>query len=72
MTRRRRQPPQPDTRPRWDDPDLRMYGTKSGLGYPEHIISKLCAEQMARPSLVKLHWRNDPTYNMRRRPIRND
>lgn len=68
--RRRRLPP--DTRPDWRDPQMpviRDYllgnGTRKRIVDPEYESQwrSICMEINTHPT-----WRNDPTYNMRRKP----
>jgi len=60
----KRKPPL-DTRPDWRDPNLPVYG-KSGRAIDYHK-----QEEVAKMRLVSSReptWRNDPTYNMRKKP----
>lgn len=58
--RRKRQPP--DTRPKWDDPDLPFMG--KGLTISATKLQTICQESLA--MTPSPHWSNDPTYNLRK------
>jgi hypothetical protein len=65
----RRRPP--DTRPRWNDPDLpcvRDYKMRDGKRVTEvdADYERRYREFMMETG-VELHFRHDPTYNMRRK-----
>ncbi len=54
----------PDTRPRWNDPNLPIYF--SGKWYSADEWQKLCAHTMSLPSRAEPHYTKDPTYNLRK------
>lgn len=62
---RKRKPPPPDTRPDWRDQNLKIWIA--------HLRRWVTPEQMQASaqrgvnSLYTPDWRNDPTYNLRRR-----
>jgi hypothetical protein len=60
----KRQPPKPDRRLDWRDPDMPVLGKSGNL--IDHRKMELKAK-MAMTSAAEPDWRNDPTYNLRRR-----
>lgn len=60
----KRQPPRPDTRLNWRDPEMPVLG-KSGRPI-DHRKMELKA-QMALEMSREPNWRNDPTYHMRKK-----
>lgn len=65
MPRRTRTPKEPDQRLDWRDPEMPVLG-KSGRPIPhEKMVLKA---QMAIALSPEPDWRNDPTYNMKRKP----
>jgi hypothetical protein len=67
IARRKRQRFTPDTRPRWDDPDLCVY-TKKGEPKPADLLTAFCqAELRCKSEFMFPSWRNDPTYFMGKR-----
>jgi hypothetical protein len=63
MARRRRLPP--DTRPRWDDPDLRMLIGRHW--YTPVALMYECETHMRMKTPKHPHWKDDPTYDLRHR-----
>lgn len=61
MTRRRLPP---DTRPNWRDPECPVVG-KSGKLIDYHKMELRAKMNMENP--IVPNWRNDPTYNLRRK-----
>lgn len=55
----------PDKRPKWNDPDLPVYF--SGKWYSAEEYRLLCAKTIALPNRAEPHYKNDPTYNLRRK-----
>jgi len=61
----KRQPPKPDHRLSWRDPSMPVLG-KSGRPIPHEkmvVKANLALELSKEPT-----WRNDPTYDMKRKP----
>ena len=62
--RRKRLPP--DTRPKWDDPDLPvLYYGKEML---PSDLSSLCSWRVNTPTERNPDWHNDPAYHWRKKP----
>lgn len=58
-----RHKPKPDTRPRWDDPSLPVFGKSGRPIDPAKMVLKA---QMTLAQSREPTWRNDPTYNLKR------
>ena len=61
---KRRRPLPPDTRPSWRDPNCPVIG-KSGRLINYHKMKQHAQVMMIAADLP--NWRNDPTYNLRRK-----
>lgn len=60
----KRQPPRPDTRLDWRDPNMPVLG-KSGRPIPHEKMA--LKAQLAMEITDEPKWRDDPTYNLNRR-----
>jgi len=65
MRRRRRLPP--DTRPRWNDPDLPVYYDVRGP-YPAENIRQISAQFLETKQVP--NWKKDRTYDLKNRPLK--
>jgi hypothetical protein len=66
---RRRKSPTIDSRPDWRDPNMPCLVSTKSAGMTEWAPERLQRVSAARLNLtIEPDWRNDPTYNMRRKP----
>ena len=56
--------PRPDLRPSWQDPDLPVFGKSGKAINPEKMVLKA---QMTLVTSQAPNWKNDPTYELRKR-----
>lgn len=60
----KRKPLPPDLRPKSTDPNLPVYGKSGRAIDPEKMVMKA---RMTLATSDEPSWRNDPTYNLRRK-----
>lgn len=58
----------PDTRPDWRDPNMPCYEHSKSRGMIEFTAEQKTGISTQRLQLPAPNWRNDPTYNLRRKP----
>lgn len=56
--------PKPDTRLDWRDPDMPVIG-RSGKEYPPETMQRIRQQELMTKAEPK--WKEDPTYNLRRK-----
>jgi len=60
----RRRKLKPDTRPHWDDPDLKVrFG---GIEMTAEEYSKFCQEELE-TNRQYIYYKDDPTYNLKKK-----
>jgi len=60
----------PDTRPRWDDPDLKSQIFPHYPPLPADWIQKNAELAMAKDAPGQPHWKLDRTYDLKKRPLK--
>jgi hypothetical protein len=71
--RARKERLRPDTRPRWDDPDLKPFervmfsdGIEREAFIPADLHKQFAEDRMDKDKAIGAHWTTDPTYDMKK------
>lgn len=64
----RRRPQPPDTRPDWRDPNMPCFEHSKSRGMVEFTAEEKTQISSQRLQFNAPNWRDDPTYNLRRKP----